>query len=481
MALDPTSTAHHPGEPQRGFFAWWHGIPLYIRIIWALILGVIFAVLVSPEAGGLLGRIGIATPWGKEFCEHLEQPAKLILRMLGALAPMLILVAIINALMTAELRGGAVKRLAFLLVLNTLVAVVVGLAVANVIQPGKHAHLAQPASTDNPPKADTPEDQQVLNTIHKYGYRANPKEKPDPIRSFLDNVPETLLKPLVENNKTIGVIFVAVAFGIALRGSRRRKIETVQDVVEVAFDSLLTVLHWVIQIVPIGVFGIVANIVGTKGFEPFKALGVFILSVLLALLLQAAYYLLRVKFGTWVKPMDLVRGIRDALVMAFSTASSTATMPVTYECLRNRVGLREQSASMGSLVGSNFNNDGTALYEAMAALFIAQVIGKDLSLWQQILVVLTSVAASVGAAGIPEAGLVTMTMVFKAVDLPTEYVALLFTVDWFLDRSRTAINVMGDCNVSCMLDGKVPESQEKKGAAAAVVEPPGEPAAASAE
>jgi Na+/H+-dicarboxylate symporter len=155
-----------------------------------------------------------------------------------------------------------------------------------------------------------------------------------------------------------------------------------------------------------------------------------------------------------VRPADLVKGCRDALVMAFSTASSTATMPVTYTCLRERVGLREESASLGALVGSNFNNDGTALYEAMSALFVSQMLGIDLTLPQQLMVVLTSVVASVGAAGIPEAGLVTMTLVFNAVGLPTPYIALLLTVDWFLDRCRTAINVMGDMNVSCLLEGR---------------------------
>jgi DAACS family dicarboxylate/amino acid:cation (Na+ or H+) symporter len=109
---------------------------------------------------------------------------------------------------------------------------------------------------------------------------------------------------------------------------------------------------------------------------------------------------------------------------------------------------------MGALVGANFNNDGTALYEAMSALFVSQLIGVSLSLPQQLMVVLTSVLASVGAAGIPEAGLVTMTLVFTAVGLPTPYIALLLTVDWFLDRCRTTVNVMGDMNVSCLLDGK---------------------------
>jgi Na+/H+-dicarboxylate symporter len=181
----------------------------------------------------------------------------------------------------------------------------------------------------------------------------------------------------------------------------------------------------------------------------------------LALLLQAVYYLLRIKFGSWVSPQRLLAKGLDPLIAAFSTASSTATMPITYETLIEKVGLRKSSASLGALVGSNFNNDGTALYEAMSALFITQVLGRDLSISQQILVMLTSIFASVGAAGIPEAGLVTMSLVFNSVGLPTEYIALLLTVDWFLDRSRTAINVMGDMTVSCLVDGREPSPSQE--------------------
>jgi Na+/H+-dicarboxylate symporter len=259
-------------------------------------------------------------------------------------------------------------------------------------------------------------------------------------------------------------------------------VHTVDDLVHVALHSLVTVLHWIIEVIPLAVFGIVASIIGTKGFADFVALGGFVVAVLVALSLQAVYYLVRVRLGSWVRPRDLLRGMRDALVMAFSTASSTATMPVTYASLRDKVGLREESASLGSLVGANFNNDGTALYEAMSALFVAQMIGQDLSLAQQFMVVLTSVVASVGAAGIPEAGLVTMTLVFNAVKLPTEYIALLLTVDWFLDRCRTAINVLGDVNVSCLLDGPTrgtPLAEVATAVAAEPVTPGGDPRPAS--
>jgi Na+/H+-dicarboxylate symporter len=183
--------------------------------------------------------------------------------------------------------------------------------------------------------------------------------------------------------------------------------------------------------------------------------------VLLALVLQACYYLTRVKLGSWVNPLKFLAGGADAFLTAFSTSSSTVAMPITFEVLQTKIGLRESSASLGALVGANFNNDGTALYEAMSALFISQVIGQHLNLGQQLIVIFTSIFASVGAAGIPNAGLVTMTLVFTSVGLPTQYIALLVTVDWFLDRCRTAINVMGDMTVSALLDGKKPRTLDE--------------------
>jgi len=366
----------------------------------------------------------------------LEIPSKVILQLLGALAPPLILVAVTHVLMTTEIRGKVALRLAGLLVLNTTVAIIIGLTVANVIKPGARNALQVPKITE----AAT--------------------DQVDPIDLLVQNVPKSILGPLGDRQNIIGIIVIAVAFGIALRGVKQKSVTNVQELVEVAYQVLLTVLHWIIHLVPIGVFAIVAKVVGTEGFEPFKAMGAFIVAVLVALVLQAVWYLVRIRFFSWVRPGDLLRGMRDALVMAFSTGSSTATMPVTYACLKEKVGIREESASMGALVGANFNNDGTALYEAMAALFVAQLIGQDLTFTQQLIIVFTSIIASVGAAGIPEAGLVTMTLVFSAVHLPTQYIALLLTVDWFLDRCRTTINVLGDVNVSCLLDGRTRPAPE---------------------
>lgn len=423
----------------------WTQLPLYLRIVTALLLG--FAVGAALYFSG-----------NSEVAKHFETPAKMILRLLGMLAPPLILVAVVNALLHTDIQGKTTGRLAGLLVLNTVVAILIGLLVANVLRPGVGANLAPPAKPGLAASESDPEKKRILETMEAAGFKAPPAKK-DPLTQFLESVPSSIGGPLVENN-VIGVILLALGFGIALRPHRDRSVRNVGDFVEVALQTLLTLLHWVLQVIPLGVFGIVVAIVGDKGFGPFLSLGKYVVTVLVGLLLQASWYLLRIKFGSWVTPLGLLRGCRDALVTAFSTDSSTATMPVNFDCLRHRVGLRERSASLGALVGSNFNNDGTALYEAVSALFIAQMVGQQLGFTQQVLVVLMSIVASVGAAGIPEAGLVTMTLVFAAVGLDPRYIPLLLTVDWFLDRCRTCINVMGDMNVSCLLDGKTREVPE---------------------
>ena len=423
---------YHPAQEGFSLLRFYRSVPLYVRILVALAIGI--------GLGALLG----------EDAEPLKWVSQIILRFLGALAPALILVAVIDSILNANIHGRSAGRLVYLLALNTLIAILIGLLVANLIQPGKHGYRA-PASQPSEAAPKTAE----------LGHQ------------LIENIPKSVLEPLVSNN-VIGVVFLSVAFGIAFRRlAKSHDISIVNNFIALAFKAIVIILHWVIDLVPLAVLCTVAAEVGPRGFGIFVKLGWFIVAVLIGLALQTVWYLVRIRMGSWVRPMALLREMRDALTMAFSTSSSTATMPVTYACLREKVGLREDSASMGALVGSNFNNDGTALYEAMAALFVAQVIGQNLPIGQQVVLVLMSVVASVGAAGIPEAGLITMTLVFKAVHLPPEAVFWLLPVDWFLDRCRTMINVMGDVNVSCMLEGKKKsearsqKSQEQVASAAA--------------
>lgn len=434
---------------QKSLFAYYHRTPLYLRIIVALIFGLITGILLgylSPHAipdGKQLGFLEGSWPFAGTILTFLSLFSKIILQLLGALAPPLILIAVIHVLITTEIPGKSAGRLAWLLLLNTTVAILIGLLVSNVMQPGRWSDKPLVAAKED----------------------AHLNKEVDPIQIVANNIPKSLLGPLGDQSSIIGVIFIAVSFGIALR--RAKDLALVHSVVQTAYDALIVILHWIIDLVPLGVFCVVANIVGIKGFSAFASLAGLVITVLVALSIHTLWYLLRIRFFSWCNPFSVLYGMRDALLMAFSTGSSTATMPVTYKCLRENLKLREKSASLGGLVGANFNNDGTALYEATAAIFVAQQTGMHLTLTQQLIIVLTSIVASVGAAGIPEAGLVTMTLVFTAVGLPIEVIPVLLTVDWFLDRCRTTVNVLGDVNVSCILDGMTPESAEKIDAPAA--------------
>ncbi|MFN0128189.1 MAG: dicarboxylate/amino acid:cation symporter [Verrucomicrobiales bacterium] len=406
-------------------------IPFVLWIIMALGLGL---------AAGLGLHHGADPAISARVAIWLKEVAGFVLGLLRLLATPLIFTAILMALVKAEVSGRSGARLLWFISTNTLVAILIGLVVANTIRPGIGADLPAPKAADTAALAAKP----VF----------------DPWRDFvLKSIPKNLIDPFRENDM-IGVILLALVLGAGLRTLRTRggrpaeHVASLVSAAETVFELLLVLLHWLFKAVPVAVFAVVAAVVASKGLSPLLAMGWFVLAVLVALLLQAGFYLLRLRRGSWVRPGHFLKGASEALAVAFSTASSTATLPVTYRCAVQKLGVRPANASLGVMVGGSMNNDGTALYEAVAALFIAQAIGQHLGPGAQILLIFMAVIASVGAAGIPEAGLITMIAVFTAVKLPVEYIPLLLTVDWFLDRCRTAINVMGDLAVTSLLDGR---------------------------
>jgi Na+/H+-dicarboxylate symporter len=409
---------------------YWQSLPLYARTLVGMVLGALMGVF-WPHAA-----------------EVFKGPSKALMGLVQMLAAPVAFFAITHALAGAKIEKGKTPRLIILLITNTCVAILIGMTVANTLQPGTRRTV-------------TAEQRQEVNQektrhaakLEQAGNAAKSTTTVDSAGQILDKLPKSLLGPFTDGGSVIGVIVLALLLGLALRQVSPDPEASVR-VLKTFMDAFIMILHWVVQLVPLIVMGVVAEEVATNGFSSFFSLIWLILAVLLALALQFCYYMIRVRIGSWVRPRDLVRGCRDALAMAFSTASSTATMPVTYECLVTNVKVRESSANLGALVGANFNNDGTALYEAMAALFVAQLLGYHLPWDSQLVIVLCAVAASVGAAGIPSAGLITMTLVFTAVGLPLEYSLLLIPIDWFLDRFRTMINVCGDLCVSCVLDGR---------------------------
>ena len=408
----------------------WQSMPLYFRTLIGMAIGAILGTTMGPDAA------------------MLAKPGSILMGLVQMLAAPVAFFAIVHALAGAKIEPGKTGTLARLLATNTLVAIMIGLLVANFVRPGERRSLSESDKAKVEAQAAS-----IADQIATAETSAKQSGLGDKVLQILEKLPRSVMGPFTDGGSVIGVIVLALMLGLALRKVSPDPDATVK-VVKVFMDAFIAMLHWVVQLVPIIVLGVVAGEVGINGFSSFYSLLWLIAAVLLALALQFMYYMSRIWLQSWVSPARLLHGCRDALAMAFSTASSTATMPLTYKCLTERVKVRKSSANLGALVGANFNNDGTALYEAMAALFVAQLLGRDLDFAQQAVVVLCAVAASVGAAGSPSAGLITMTLVFTAVGLPLEYSLLLVPIDWFLDRFRTMINVSGDLCVSCVLDGR---------------------------
>lgn len=260
----------------------------------------------------------------------------------------------------------------------------------------------------------------------------------------LSIIPRNPVKSVAEG-EVLPIIFFALLLGLATLNLPQAKRKALFDFFEALNDALICLIRWIIYLTPVGVFAIVSRIVAEKGLEPLFSLSKYVLTVVSGLAFHASITL---GFILWLSgktaPWRYFLKVREALLVAFSTASSSATLPISLEVAEEKAGIPKEIAGFVLPLGATVNMDGTALYEAVAAMFIANVYHLHLSLAQQVTIFLTATLASIGAAGIPGAGLVTMTMVLQAVGLPLEGIGLILTVDRFLDMMRTSVNVWGD-------------------------------------
>ncbi|WP_456433277.1 dicarboxylate/amino acid:cation symporter [Thermosulfuriphilus sp.] len=261
---------------------------------------------------------------------------------------------------------------------------------------------------------------------------------------ILGIVPANPVKSLAEG-EVLPIIFFALILGLATLSLEKSKRENLFSFFEALNDALIALIRGIIRLTPLGVMAIVANIVAEKGLAPIFHLWEYALTVAAGLCIHAGLTLaLLLAFLGKTNPWQYFLSVREALLVAFSTASSSATLPISLEVAEEKAGVPKKVAGFVLPLGATINMDGTALYEAIAAMFIANAYQIDLSFSQQVIIFLTATLASIGAAGIPSAGLVTMTMVLQAVGLPLEGIGLILAVDRFLDMLRTAINVWGD-------------------------------------
>lgn len=277
-------------------------------------------------------------------------------------------------------------------------------------------------------------------------------------------VPGNLVSAMAET-QILPLILFALVFGAALL-SVGKPAEPVLKVVEGLNEAVLRMVHWIMFLAPVGVFALVAARLGKSGggaafWAELSRLGLYVATVAWGLLVHALVVLpALVWFFTRRNPYRLLKQAGAALVTAFSTASSSATLPVTLDCIERQYQVSRRTSRFVVPLGATINMNGTALYEAVAALFIAQVYAIPLGLTGQLAVAFTATLAAIGAAGIPEAGLITMILVLQAAGLPVEGIGMLLAVDWFLDRLRTTVNVWDDCAGAAVLDRWVRRREE---------------------
>ena len=327
---------------------------------------------------------------------------------------------------------------------TTVMAVIVGLVMVNIIQPGigavDQATLEAMAAEGEGVAAGQPD--ATLDTILRNVL----------LMLFTDN----LISSAAETNLLPLIVF-SVIFGGMLTTMGGR-VSAISEMVVQVNDALLSFILLLMKVAPVGIFCLVTARFGEAQAEGnlldvLRQTGAYFSTVLAGLAIHA---LVTLPVILWVftrrNPLRFISHMSHALLTAFSTASSTATLPVTMECAVRRAGVSKRSSEFVLPLGATINMDGTALYEAAAAIFIAQAIGFELGITQQVVVALTATLAAIGAAGIPEAGLVTMIIVLNAVGLPVEYVALVLSVDWLLDRFRTTVNAFGDAVGAAVVD-----------------------------
>ena len=323
------------------------------------------------------------------------------------------------------------KTLMYYLFTSAL-AILIGLILVNLIQPGivdgmpAKNMLGLSESTAN-----------VVETVKD-------RSAGDLVEVFLRMVPPNIVKAAAEG-QMLGLIVFSLLFGYFMTQLQRDNEQTLKNFWQAVFEVMMGITDLVMKFAPIGVFALVAKVVAVSGIEAFRPLSVFFFTVLIALAMHLFVVMpLILKLVARVKPWRHYQAMFPALLTAFSTSSSSATLPITLECVEKNAGVSNRVSSFVLPMGATVNMDGTALYECVAAMFIAQAYGIDLSLTQQFTVVTLALMTSIGVAGIPAASLVAITIILAAIGLPVEAIGLILAVDRLLDMCRTAVNVFSD-------------------------------------
>ena len=410
-------------------------------------IGVGFGFLMSSFEGG--GTI--VGDWVKPFGTIFINALKLIAvpLILGSLIKG---VSDLKDLSRLSAMGG---RTIGLYLITTVIAVSIGLVAVNLIGPGK-----------------TISEQTRTELLSAYAGDAESKiaaaenqKNAGPLQALIDLVPENIIKASTENGNMLQVIFFAIFFGVGLILVPAEVGKPVKDFFDGFNEVILKLIDLIMLAAPYGVFALMAAlVVEAPNADLFAALGMYAITVVLGLVLMIIIYITAVKVFTGKSPSFFLNGISPAQLLAFSTSSSAATLPVTMERVEEHLGVDREVSSFVLPIGATINMDGTSLYQAVAAVFIAQAFGMELSFAAQLGIVATATLASIGSAAVPGAGMVMLVIVLAQAGIPEAGLALIFAIDRPLDMCRTTVNVTGDALVSMLVAksvGKLGEPHEQ--------------------
>lgn len=399
-------------------------LALHWQILIALLLAVISGLLLDQSS----------SIFGLPFLSILVFFGTLFLNALKMLIVPLVMASIITGMMS--LQGDALGRLGTKTIIyyasTSLVAILIGLFFVNLLQPG---------IVDGVPARDiiglSSQTDEVVN-------RVGDKGASDIAEVLLRMVPPNIVTAAA-NGQMLGLIFFSLIFGFFVSKLQGSAAKVHKDFWQGLLDIMMMMTHLIMKFAPIGVYALVTKVIMISGVDAFEPLALFFLTVILALAAHLLLFLPAIlRFIARVSPGKHFKAMLPALLTAFSTSSSSATLPITMDCVENRAGVSNKVSGFTLPLGATINMDGTALYECVAAMFIAQAYGISLDISTQFTIVLVALLTSIGVAGIPSASLVAITIILAAIGLPLEAIGLILVVDRVLDMCRTAVNVFSD-------------------------------------
>ncbi|MFW6378542.1 MAG: dicarboxylate/amino acid:cation symporter [Nanoarchaeota archaeon] len=417
-----------------------HHAKLWLKVLIALVLGSVAGILLGPDVNLVSG--GLA----KTITDWVALPGHIFL----AVIKMIIIPLVFSSIIVGVVSSGSSTflkrigpRIAFYFLITTTIAILIGFGITSIIQPGSYMDtdsvnsLSSEKTPSQASMTDSMEDETVPERI-------------------VNIIPSNPFKTMV-NGDLLGVVIMSIVTGLAMFSISKKQFSTILELLEGVQEITMKVIKWIMHIVPLAVFGLMAQVTSNIGFSALAGLGIYMLTVLTGLFLLIILYNIIVMAFTNTTPKEFMKNIKEVQLLAFSTSSSAAVMPLSMKVGEEKLKVRKQISEFLIPIGATVNMDGTALYQVVATIFLAQAFGVSLSIGSLIAIIAVTVGASIGTPSVPGVGIVVLATILQTAGIPAVGIALIIGVDRILDMSRTTINVTGNLAACLYFDKILPK------------------------